>query len=235
MSPDCFHSSKQVVIGSPLGRGSFGKVFEGTLSLDSGGSKFVAVKIPSPHAHEAFGEELAFMATMVRHGGHPNIVGTLGCVHTGPRGEPPMLVLELCPRGDLKAFLAAAMEEKRTPMPRALLRFGREVAQALHFLESHTILHRDVAARNVLLTEDATCKLADFGLARDVVRTDYYRLNASSVPIPVRWMAPEVLSHGRCSPAGERWSFGVFLWEIYSLGGQPCVNAKRVCLPAKRD
>ena len=76
-------------------------------------------------------------------------------------------------------------------------------------------------ARNVLLTKDTACKLADFGLARDVVRKDYYRLNAASAPIPVRWMAPEVLSHGMCSPAGERWSFGVLLWEIYSLGRQP--------------
>ena len=106
-------------------------------------------------------------------------------------------------------------------MPGALLRFGREVAQALHFLEARNILHRDIAARNVLLTEDATCKLADFGLARDVVKKEYYRLNAASAPIPVRWMAPEVLSHGMCSPAGERWSFGVLLWEIYSLGRQP--------------
>ena len=95
-----------------------------------------------------------------------------------------MLVLELCPRGDLKAFLAAAMRSGTAVMPGALLRFGREVAQALHFLEAHNILHRDIAARNVLLTEDATCKLADFGLARDVVKKDYYRLNAASAPIP---------------------------------------------------
>ena len=135
-----------------------------------------------------------------------------------------MLVLELCPRGDLKAFLAATMQKGTAVMPGALLRFGREVAQALHFLEARAILHRDVATRNVLLTEDATCKLADFGLARNVVKTDYYRLDAASAPIPVRWMAPEVLSHGMCSPAGERWSFGVLLWEIYSLGGQPCVD-----------
>ena len=132
-----------------------------------------------------------------------------------------MLVLELCTRGDLKAFLATASQKGTAVMPGALLRFGREVAQALGFLEAHAILHRDLAARNVLLTEDATCKLADFGLARDVVKKDYYRLNAASAPIPVRWMAPEVLSHGMCSPAGERWSFGVLLWEIYSLGRQP--------------
>ena len=153
--------------------------------------------------------------------GHPNIIGVLGCVRTGANKEPPMLVLELCTRGDLKAFLATASQKGTAVMPGALLRFGREVAQALGFLEAHAILHRDLAARNVLLTEDATCKLADFGLARDVVKKDYYRLNAASAPIPVRWMAPEVLSHGMCSPAGERWSFGVLLWEIYSLGRQP--------------
>ncbi len=96
--------------------------------------------------------------------GHPNIIGVLGCVRTGANKEPPMLVLELCTRGDLKAFLATASRKGTAVMPGALLRFGREVAQALGFLEAHAILHRDLAARNVLLTEDATCKLADFGL-----------------------------------------------------------------------
>ena len=203
-------------------------MFAGTLAsapgAGHGSSMSVAAKVPAPHAQEEFDEELKIMATLVRHGGHPNIIGVLGCVRTGANKEPPMLVLELCVRGDLKAFLAAAMQSSTTVMPGALLRFGREVAQALHFLEARNILHRDIAARNVLLTEDTTCKLADFGLARNVVKKEYYRLTAASAPIPVRWMAPEVLSHGMCSPAGERWSFGVLLWEIYSLGGQPCVG-----------
>ena len=106
-------------------------------------------------------------------------------------------------------------------------------------------MHRDLSARNVLVavtpgisTEltalgtpvNAVCKVADFGLSRGVGSKDYYRMGDKSSPIPIRWMAPETLRHGTSSTEGDVWSFGVFLWEVYSLGCRSvCLHPQPAC------
>ena len=97
----------------------------------------------------------------------------------------------------------------------------RDVAAAMAFLETSLIVHRDLAARNVLLTTDMVCKIADFGLSRNTGGKDYYRRNANSAPIPVRWMAPETLTHDVSTLSSDRWSFGVLMWEMHTFGERP--------------
>jgi len=213
-----------VTLGRRLGAGNFGAVHEGSLAGPAGPT-VVAVKVPAPAERAAFELEIKIMSTLVRLGGHRHIVGVVGCVSgggDGATGGAPMLLLELCGAGDLKGVLTGVVAGTRDQFPAlTLLRFGREVAFALGFLERHNVLHRDVAARNVLVTDGLVCKLGDFGLSRDLRQQEYYRLTAASAPIPIRWMAPEVLTHGLCTPASERWSFAVLLWEIFSLGARP--------------
>ena len=96
-----------------------------------------------------------------------------------------------------------------------------DVASGMAFLETALIVHRDLAARNVLLTTDMVCKIADFGLSRNTGGKDYYRRNANSAPIPVRWMAPETLTHDVSTLSSDRWSFGVLMWEMYTFGERP--------------
>lgn len=92
----------------------------------------------------------------------------------------------------------------------------------VQFLEYHRMLHRDLATRNVLLTDQRMCKLADFGLSRTVGASDYYRrTTGASAPIPVRWMAPETLDFNVSTIMSDRWSYAVLLWEIYSLAARP--------------
>jgi hypothetical protein len=206
-----------------IGEGNFGKVFLGTAQdpRQNGAVVPVAIKSPSADATIEFEAEMEIMSQLTRLGGHPHIVEVVGCVY----GEPPLLVLEFCAGGSLKAALTAVRTNKMAPHPTIdeLTTHGHQVALAMTFLEHHKLLHRDLAARNVLLTEHRACKLADFGLSRNAAgASNYYRRTAGkSAPMPVRWMAPETLDDNVSTIESDRWSFGVLLWEIYSQGSRP--------------
>ena len=101
-----------------------------------------------------------------------------------------------------------------------LLTFCAEVLQVLRCLSSLHIVHRDVAARNVLLDANSTCKLADFGWAVALADTgkDHAKL---SDELPIRHAAVEVLESGRFSTASDVWAFGCMAWEVFSAGVDP--------------
>ncbi|XP_044317007.1 protein sevenless [Drosophila rhopaloa] len=213
-----------------LGSGAFGEVYEGQLQTeDSEEPQRVAIKSLRKGASEF--AELLQEAQLMSNFKHENIVCLVGiCFDT----ESISLIMEHMEAGDLLSYLRAARATStQEQQPAAglslseLLAMCIDVANGCSYLEDMHFVHRDLACRNCLVTESAggadrrrTVKIGDFGLARDIYKSDYYRKEGEGL-LPVRWMAPESLVDGLFTTQSDVWAFGVLCWEILTLGQQP--------------
>jgi len=195
----------------------------------------VAVKMTKDNATEQevldLVKEIEIMKAV---GGHVNIVNLLGAC-TQPAGQPLLAILEFAEHGNLRDYLRrrrgfcsrqsgdhldTATTEPRPVGLKEMLSFAWQVARGMEFLATRRCVHRDLAARNVLIAKGGVAKVADFGLARDVEQSDYYR-KVTEGKLPVLWMSPESLFDGVSSTKSDVWSYGVLLWEIVTCGERP--------------
>uniref|UniRef100_A0A3Q1CX67 Mast/stem cell growth factor receptor n=1 Tax=Amphiprion ocellaris TaxID=80972 RepID=A0A3Q1CX67_AMPOC len=101
-----------------------------------------------------------------------------------------------------------------------LLSFSYQVAKGMDYITSKNCIHRDLAARNILLTHGRVAKICDFGLARDITTDASYVLRGNA-RLPVKWMSPESIFDCVYTFESDVWSYGILLWEIFSLGNSP--------------
>ncbi|XP_055329168.1 receptor-like tyrosine-protein kinase kin-16 [Paramacrobiotus metropolitanus] len=99
-----------------------------------------------------------------------------------------------------------------------LLVYAGQISRGMEYLSASSIVHRDLAARNILICDGNVAKISDFGLAR---QGSEYVIQASKEALPVRWMPPESIQNAVYSEKSDVWSFGVVLWEMFSLGALP--------------
>ncbi|XP_068752084.1 proto-oncogene tyrosine-protein kinase receptor Ret-like [Montipora capricornis] len=126
-------------------------------------------------------------------------------------------------RAGLKASTSHSKDDRRSHEENVaaedLLCFAWQIARGMSYLSSNGFVHRDLAARNILLGEDRVVKISDFGLMRHV-EEGLYTLKKGK-KLPVKWTAPEALYNSEYTTKSDVWSFGVVLWELCTMGGNP--------------
>uniref|UniRef100_A0A8C9V6S8 Tyrosine-protein kinase receptor n=1 Tax=Scleropages formosus TaxID=113540 RepID=A0A8C9V6S8_SCLFO len=216
---------KNITLLRALGHGAFGEVYEGQVFGFGGDNAALQVAIKTLPEICSEQDEMDFLmeALIMSKFSHQNIVR---CIGVSLQTLPRFILLELMTGGDMKTFLR--QNRPKTAQPSSLsvldlLHMARDIAFGCRYLEENHFIHRDIAARNCLLTctgPGRVAKIGDFGMARDIYRASYYRKGGRAM-LPVKWMPPEAFLEGIFTCKTDTWSFGVLLWEIFSLGYMP--------------
>ncbi|XP_023096467.2 proto-oncogene tyrosine-protein kinase receptor Ret [Felis catus] len=230
---------KNLVLGKTLGEGEFGKVVKATAFRLKGkaGYTTVAVKMLKENASPSELRDLLSEFNLLKQVNHPHVIKLYGaCSQDGPL----FLIVEYAKYGSLRGFLRESRKagpgyvgsggsrsssyldnpEERALTMGDLISFAWQISRGMRYLAEMKLVHRDLAARNVLVAEGRKMKISDFGLSRDVYEEDSY-VKRSKGRIPVKWMAIESLFDHIYTTQSDVWSFGVLLWEIVTLGGNP--------------
>ncbi|KAM4034991.1 tyrosine-protein kinase Srms [Anomaloglossus baeobatrachus] len=191
-----------------LGQGFFGEVYEGIWN----DTVKVAIKTfkQDDLNRSDFEKEINALKNLC----HRNLIQLMAVCSIG---EPVYIVTELMVKGNLNDYLKGSEGSrlKNTDFIHMIC----QVADGMEYLEKKHVVHRDLATRNVLVGENLVCKIADFGLAR-LLKDDCYSPENNRT-IPIRWTAPEALAYCKYSTKSDIWSFGIVIYEIYTLGDMP--------------
>uniref|UniRef100_A0A8C7TAZ3 Tyrosine-protein kinase n=1 Tax=Oncorhynchus mykiss TaxID=8022 RepID=A0A8C7TAZ3_ONCMY len=200
---------EDVTLGELLGKGNFGEVFKGTLRDKTP----VAVKTCKEDLPQELKIKFLSEARILKQYDHANIVKLIGVC---TQRQPIYIVMELVSGGDFLSFLRKKKEDLKI---KQLVKFSLDAAAGMAYLELKNCIHRDLAARNCLVGESNLLKISDFGMSRQ--EDDGIYSSSGLKQIPIKWTAPEALNYGRYSSESDVWSFGILLWETFSLGVCP--------------
>ncbi|XP_044190832.1 protein tyrosine kinase 2aa isoform X9 [Thunnus albacares] len=207
----------RIELGRCIGEGQFGDVHQGIYSCPDKPSLPVAIKTCKNCTSDSVREKFLQEALTMRQFDHPHIVKLIGVITE----NPVWIIMELCTLGELRSFLQV---RKYSLDLATLILFAYQLSTALAYLESKRFVHRDIAARNVLVSSVDCVMLGDFGLSRYMEDSSYYK--ASKGKLPIKWMAPESINFRRFTSASDVWMFGVCMWEILMYGIKPFQGVK---------
>ncbi|XP_069115374.1 fibroblast growth factor receptor 2-like [Argopecten irradians] len=218
-----------------LARGVFVEVWKGRIKKfpDRDEVIRVAVKKLLPEATEK-GRKffLAEMEVAKVLQANINVIQLIGCYTLH---EPWLLMLEYASEGTLYSFLqrcrpGAPRVEITTSSSKSsarlknhkvdahkMLAMSAQIVNGLQHISKFKLICYRLRSASVLVAKGAVCKLSGFGFPQDITDRNQYEADS----LPIRWMAPESLSHNMYSTQSDTWSLGVVMWEILHFGATP--------------
>eukprot|EP00049_Salpingoeca_infusionum_P011291 m.195127 g.195127 ORF g.195127 m.195127 type:complete len:1047 (+) comp14889_c0_seq41:296-3436(+) len=211
----CTRMHEKLVEERQIGQGYFGVVHRGSFRGMPVAIKRMRPGIETEQIIE-FIEEGLILKALCDDECHPNITQLVG---VAMQKFPLVIVTELLPMGSLDQLFVIPAERETMDLHQRLL-FSLDIVSAMRFLKKKRIVHRDLSAKNCLVTSAYTVKVSDFGLARTISGAGQQyggKYKATSVRlVPSRWSAPEVFTTKVFNELSDVWSFGVTMWEIFS-------------------
>ncbi|KAI9299264.1 Pkinase-domain-containing protein [Neoconidiobolus thromboides FSU 785] len=193
-----------------VGRGAYGEVYKG---MDRRTAKVVAIKILNMDTDQ---EEI--IDTQREIGLLSQLQGAESCNITRYHGSflegsKLWVIMDYAAGGSIRGLMKSSVIDEK-----CISIIVREVLLSLDYIHKQGIIHRDIKAANILLTESGQVQLCDFGIARTISFNSVKRYSFVGTPY---WMAPEVITEG--SPYNQKadiWSLGITVYEI-ALGNPP--------------
>ncbi|KAM3617099.1 uncharacterized protein V6R79_002284 [Siganus canaliculatus] len=155
---------------------------------------------------------------------HPYIVRLLGICP----GSSLQLVTQLSMQGSLLEHIRS---HKNRLDPQRLLNWCVQIAKGMYYLEEHCMVHRNLAARNILLKNDYQVQISDYGVA-DLLCPDDKKYVYNDTKNPIKWMALESILFRRYTHQSDVWSYGVTVWEMMSFGAEPYPSIQPLDVPS---
>ena len=189
-----------------IGEGEFGTVYKGTYQ----GTKQVAVKLLKDyHSTNEFKRDAEIMQQL---GKHPCILRIYGVII---EKDNFMMVQELM----MGSLLDKLSEGPRLITEYNLKSWSFEIVSGMEYMELKKIVHRDLAAKNILLDSNLKAKISDFHFSRAYEGDE--NTQKTYTKIQNKWYAPESIERCIFTSKSDVWSFGVILWEMWTYGGVP--------------